>query len=318
MTIDVFTFGETMLRLAAPTHVPLEVTAQFDVTPGGSESNVAANLAHLGWRSVWFSRLPATPLGRLTANAIRAHGVNTDHVQFVPDERMGLYFVEFGAAPRGIRVWYDRADSAASHLKPDDLPYDLIAASRWLHLTGITPALSVSCADAVRAALDFARSRSIPVSFDVNYRALLWSPEQAAAALEPLCHAADLVVVALRDAVRLFAAPDDLEACTRALQARWGGTVAVTAGDAGAAAGDGTTFAFSAAMPVTIVDRVGAGDAFSSGLIGCLLDGRSLEEALRFATTLSALKLTMPGDIAVVTRAEVEALLAGGTSGLLR
>ena len=132
MTIDVFTFGETMLRLAAPTHVPVEVSDYFDVTPGGSESNVAANLAHLGWRSVWFSRLPDSPLGRLAANAIRAHGVNTDPVLFVPDERMGLYFVEFGAAPRGIRVWYDRADSAASHLKPDDLPYDLIAASRWL------------------------------------------------------------------------------------------------------------------------------------------------------------------------------------------
>jgi 2-dehydro-3-deoxygluconokinase len=318
MSIDVFTFGETMLRLAPPANIPLEATGNFAVTPGGAESNVAANLAHLGWHSAWFSRLPDTPLGTLTAQMIRAHGVNTDSVSYVSGERMGLYFVEFGAAPRGIRVWYDRAQSAASHMQPDDLPYEAIAQSRWLHMTGITPALSANCRQTVRAALDFARSRGITVSFDVNYRALLWSAADAARTLEPFCKDADVVMIARRDAINLFHAPDDLHTCVQQLQQRWGGTVAVTAGDAGAAASSGTDVFSSPALPVTIIDRVGAGDAFSSGMIGCLLDGHDLQYALRFSTALSALKLTIPGDIAIITRAQVEALMGGSAAELRR
>lgn len=317
MTVDIFTFGETMLRLAPPPHVPLEAAHHLDMSPGGTESNVAANLTRMGWRSAWFSRLPDNPLGRMVEQSIRAHGVDTSRVIY-GGQRLGLYFVEFGAAPRGIRVWYDRAASAASHIQPDDLPYDVIASSRWLHLTGITPALSPSCAATVRAALDYARAHDVRVSFDVNYRALLWSPVEAAAALEPLCHDADVVVVALRDAAALFGAPDNLHECTRSLQRRWGGTVAVTAGDAGAAACDGGAVIECPAISVTIVDRIGAGDAFTAGLIGCLLDGRDLEYGLRFGTALSALKLTIPGDIAIVTRHEVEAVLDGAASDLSR
>lgn len=317
MNIDIFTFGETMLRLAPPSYVPLEAARHLEMSPGGTESNVAANLARLGWRSAWFSRLPDNPLGHMIEQSIRMCGVDTSRVLY-SGERLGLYFVEFGAAPRGIRVWYDRAGSAASHMQPDDLPYDLIASSRWLHLTGITPALSPSCAATVRAALDHARARDIRVSFDVNYRALLWPPVEAAAALEPLCQDADVVVVALRDAVALFNAPDDARECARHLQGRWGGIIAVTAGDAGATACDGGAVVECPAIPVTIVDRIGAGDAFTAGLIGCLLDERDLAYGLRFGTALSALKLTIPGDIAIITRREVEALLEGGTTGLSR
>lgn len=318
MSYDLFTLGETMLRLAAPPNVPLQAAHSFEIGPGGTESNVAANLAHLGWRCAWYSRLPDNPLGYLVAQEIRSHGVDTDSVAFVDGERMGLYFLEFGAAPRGVRVWYDRAGSSASRMQPSDLPLERIAASRWLHLTGITPALSASCAATTRAALDFARSRSIPVSFDVNYRALLWSHKDAAVALEPLCRDADVVVVAHRDAINLFGAPEDAGACARSLQERWGGIVAVTAGDAGAAASQGQGVVSSPAVPVTIVDRVGAGDAFSAGLIGSLLDGQPLEQALRYGTTLSALKLTIPGDIAIVTRSQVDALMNGASADVRR
>lgn len=318
MKYDVFTFGETMLRLATLPNIPLEYSAQLHVTPGGAESNVAANLARLGWRAVWFSRLPDSPLGRLVTQSLRAHGVDTREVIFASDERMGLYFIEYGAAPRGIRVWYDRANSAASRMRPEDLPLDTIANSRWVHLTGITPALSASCAESVRMVFDHARANHIPVSFDVNYRALLWSSDAAAAALEPFCQDANVVLVALRDAVQLFGAPDQLEACAHALHERWGGIVAVTGGDEGAAVCDGGDVHTCKALPVTIVDRIGAGDAFTAGFIGTLLDGSGLPDALRFGTTLSALKLTMPGDIALVTRADVEALMDGGSRALQR
>src|SRR5690606_19370913 len=122
-------------------------------------------------------------------------------------------------------------------------PLDLIAAAHWLHLTGITPALSESCAATVQTAMQHAHQHGLTVSFDVNYRALLWPPPAAAKGLEPFCREADYVTIALRDAVNLFSAPDDTEQAARSLQQRWGGTLIITSGDSGAVAYDGTTLA---------------------------------------------------------------------------
>ncbi|HEX2618829.1 MAG TPA: sugar kinase, partial [Phototrophicaceae bacterium] len=201
MALDVFTFGETMLRLSPPGQQRLEQTTTLDMIFGGAESNVAVNLARLGKRVAWHSRLPDNPIGRQASAAIRKHGVQVDSVLWCPGERMGLYFIEFGTPPRGIQVWYDRADSAASRIRPEDLPLELLGSSRWLHVTGITPALSSSAAAAIQAAITYAREHQITVSFDVNYRARLWQPAVAAAALNSFCEQADYVFVALRDAV---------------------------------------------------------------------------------------------------------------------
>lgn len=318
MNWDLFTLGETMLRMAAPGHQRLDQVDALDVTVGGAESNVAANLARLGKRTAWFSRLTDNPLGHLITQELRAHGVDTSLVQFTPNDRVGLYFVEYGSAPRGIRVVYDRANSAASKMQPADVPVDAIARSKWLHLTGITPALSDSCAAAARYALDAALKAGIPVSFDVNYRALLWTPEQAAAALAPFCEAAGVVFVALRDAVNLFGAPDDIDSALRTLQSRWGGTVIMTQGESGAAGFRGGEVVRVPAVPVEIVDRIGAGDALVSGVLLRLLDGAPLDDALRAGAAMSALKLSLHGDITRTTRAELEALIQAGTAKLHR
>lgn len=306
--IDLFTLGETMLRLAPPAPQRLEQADRLHLTFGGAESTLAVNLARLDKRVVWHSRLPDNPLGRACAGAIRRHGVALD-VTWAAGERLGLYFVEYGDPPRGVRVWYDRAASAASRMTPGALPVETIRAARRLHLTGITPALSDSCADTVWAALDHARQGGVPVSFDVNYRALLWEPAAAATALEPLCAAADLVFVARRDAAALWGASGDASTVARRLQRQWSGTVVVTDGEAGAAAHDGRAPRYVPGLPAAVVDRLGAGDAFASGVLCRLLEDAPLADALRFGVAMAALKLTLPGDVAYVTRAEVDALL---------
>ncbi len=315
---DVFTLGETMVRLSPPAPQRLEEGGQLFMNAGGTESNVAANLARLGKKTLWFSRLPDNPLGHYILMELRQHGVDTSTVQLVQNERMGLYFIEYGSAPRGIRVWYDRAHSAASHMTPADVPYEKLAQSRWLHLTGITPALSATCAETARAALEHAQKHQIPVSFDVNYRALLWSPETCAAAIEPFCQVAHITFVALRDAMTLFHTSDNIHDALRDLQARWGGTVIITHGENGASAFDGKTISHAPAFPAEIVDRIGAGDAFVAGVLCRLLEDAPLDDALRFGTAMSALKLTLPGDIARITRAEVEDLIQGSGSALKR
>ncbi len=311
--MDVFTFGETMIRLSPPDGLRIETAGRFEAAVGGSESNVALALARLGKRAMWFSHLPDHPLGAYVANTLRGYGVDVSAVRFVPGERMGMYYLESGTPPRPARVWYDRAGSAASKIQPDDLPFDQIRAARWLHLTGITPALSASCAAAIRTALDFAKANEIRTSFDVNYRALLWSPAEAAAACAPLCAMADVVFIAKRDALNLFG-----EGTAEKLRMAWGGTVVVTRGADGAEACDGAETVQVPALLVTMVDRLGAGDALAAGVICKLLEDAPLAEALRFGCASAALKLTIPGDLAIYSRAEVEALVTSGTGAILR
>jgi 2-dehydro-3-deoxygluconokinase len=309
MTYDLFTLGETMLRFSPAGTARLEAAAELGVFVGGAESNVAVAAARMGKRVAWFSRLPAAPPGLIIANALRAHGVDVSLVQWAEGERVGLYYVEFAAPPRGIRVWYDRANSAASRMSPADLPLEAISHSRWLHLTGITPALSESCQAATEAALQHAKASGVRVSFDVNYRARLWPPTKAAACLDPLCAQADLALVALRDAHNLFGAPNDPTEAARALAARWGGTVVVTAGELGVWAYQAGEVSHIPAFNVIVTDRLGAGDAFAAGLLTRLLEDAPLPDALRFGAALAALKLTIAGDLPLVSRSEVEALL---------
>ena len=317
---DLVTMGETMLRLMPTDGRRLGQTDRFEVSFGGAESNVAANLARLGRRSAWFSHLPDNPLGQQLAGMLRGHGVDTSAVKFVAGERLGTYFIEAGGPPRGIRVWYDRKGSAASKIGPADLPQALISQSRWCHLTGISPALSASCHDATLAAARLAQATpGCKLSFDVNYRALLWAPQEAAAVLEPLCQMADVVFVARRDAALLFGVESGSALGTaQALQDRWQGTVFVSDGDQGAFGADAQGVYHAPAYTTEIVDRIGAGDAFASGIIDQLLDGADLPTALRFGAALAALKLSVHGDIAFVNRAEVQTLVQSRSSGLHR
>jgi len=312
-SLDVLTFGETMLRLSPPGRLRLTQAASFDVWVAGSESNVAAALCALGLSVSWVSRLPDNPPGHKVADGLRALGIDTSHVIWTPPaERVGLFYAEPGAEPRAGTVVYDRAHSAASALSPADLPDSLFDTHRHLHVSGITPALSASCAAAVTDAVARAKARGRTVSLDINYRAKLWSPEAAAAVLAPLIPQMDVLFCARGDAERLFGLSGDAAARASGLRARFGVPVAVlTVGADGAIGCDANGCRAVPAVPVeAMVERIGSGDAFAGGFLAEYLSGASLEQALRMGVAAGALKRTILGDMLVATRSEVEAVLA--------
>ena len=178
---DLVGLGEVMLRLAAPPPQRLEQVSSLDVQIGGAEANVTAACARLGLRTALISALPAEHAwGDRTLRELAGHGVDCAGVLRRPASRMGLYFLEYGATPRPVRVLYDRRDSALSRLTAAEVEWSLVRRARLLHITGVTAALGDNLRDVIRRALDEASRAGVPVSFDVNYRSRLWTAEAGA------------------------------------------------------------------------------------------------------------------------------------------
>ena len=314
---DVVTFGETMIRLNPPGFQRLEQAGSLEVQVGGSESNTAVALARLGRRVAWWSRLPRNPLGRRIESEVRRWGVDTSHVIW-DDHRAGVYFVEFGVPPRPHEITYDRVDSAASHISKADVGEAILRTARHLHVTGITAALSPSCAEAVLVAAQSARKAGLTVSLDVNYRRKLWSAEAARAALEPVLPHVDLLVTPAADSAEVFGTTGEADSVAACLHEKYGvGNVVVTVGESGAVALSAGQIFTAAALEAGEVDRVGGGDAFDAGVIDGFLDG-DIERGLRYGCAMAALKRTVPGDMLISTREEIEAAVAGAASGIRR
>ncbi len=320
---DVVTLGETMARLTPPGTLRLEQAQALEVHVGGSESNTAVGLARLGLRVCWLSRMTDNPVGHVIANAIRAQGVDTSQVVWTEADRVGLYFLEEAAAPRDSRVIYDRRDSAISRMQPEQLPADVFkrGEGRLLHLTGITLALSPTAYETAQRALELARTAGWQISFDVNYRGKLWTPDTARAGCEPFMQAADIIFLPLRDAKLLYKLDDSLtaDAAMAELRRRYPqAAIIMTLGADGAvASGTDGVVVRQPAFPAAAVCRLGRGDAFTAGfLYRWLADVSDLPMALRYGAAMAALKFGITGDMPLVEPGEVQALVArGGTAG---
>jgi 2-dehydro-3-deoxygluconokinase len=316
---DLVTFGETMIRLSTPVGHRIETSHTLDVGIGGAESNAAVALARLGRRVAWTSVLPRNAFGARIEAEIRRHGVDARHIAWVDHGRVGVYFIDTGAPPRPTHVLYDRAGSAVAVADPSTIDVDLVIRARLLHLTGITPALSPSCAEIARRLVLRAVEADVPISFDVNYRSLLWSPQAAAEALEPFCEAATILFCGRNDARTIWGVDGDPHDVLQTLARRFGaGTTVLTLGEAGALAmtQDGRVLE-QTSPPVAVVDRVGAGDAFAAGFLHGYLDG-SIEEALRYGVSLAALKMTIHGDQALISARELHDWSGGAARPISR
>lgn len=321
---EVITFGEAMIRLSPPNFRRLEQARSLDLQVGGAELNTAVAVARLGHSSAWVSRLTNNPLGRLIANHAREAGVVTDHVVWTNEDRVGLYFLEFGAAPRASSVLYDRKNAAIAGIKPGMVDWaKVFAGAKWFHVTGITPALSATAAATTREAMQAARAARVSTSMDLNYRAKLWSEADAGKCMSELMQFCDVLITTEEDTERVFrikgkhyedvaaqcAAKFPLKAVAITLRENplvWRNTWTAIVWQ------DGKVYQ-TKSYEVEIVDRLGAGDSFAAGLIHGLLDG-DVQKAVDFGVAASALKHSIPGDFAWVTRDEVEAMLKG--SGL--
>jgi 2-dehydro-3-deoxygluconokinase len=322
MAYDVITFGEAMVRLSPPNFQRLEQAQSLDVRVGGAELNTAVGLARLGRSSAWVSRLTNNPLGRLIANRAREAGVSTEHVVWTEDDRVGVYFLEFGAAPRASSVLYDRKGAAIAGIEPGMVPWPAIfKGAKWFHVTGITPALSGSAAETTRAALQAARAAGVQTSMDLNYRAKLWSTAEAGKWMSSFMEFTDVLITTEEDTEKVFGVKGkDYEDVAAQLARRFPlKTVAITLRDNPLVwRNTWTAIAYQAgkvfktrSYEVEIVDRLGAGDSFAAGLIHGLLDG-DVQMGVDFGVAASALKHSIPGDFAWITRQEVEAMLKGG------
>ena len=309
---DVVAPGEVMLRLAARSPTRLEQARELDVSYGGTEANVLCALARLGHRTAWISALPANVWGERLARELRGHGVDVEHVRWRADGRIGTYFIEYGVAPRPIRVVYDRKDSAFASLEESEVDWPTVARTRVVHVTGITAALGPRPRRLFERAVESARAGGALLSLDVNYRTALWTPEAARAYLEPVLRQVGLLFVGIEDARRLFHLTGEPEAVAAGLRALApGAVVALTLGDQGSVVLTDRPHRPTRLYSLDVVaDRVGAGDAFAAGFLHGWLTTGDVQRAQDLGTALAALKCTMWGDIAVIRPGEVEELLA--------
>lgn len=331
-------FGEVLLRLSAPGKELLLQSPSFAAHVGGAEANVAVSLRRFGRETSMISAAPDSTLGRACADELRRHGVDTQGLQF-REGRMGLYFLTHGAGQRPAEVLYDRADSAFALAPPSAYDWNaLLRGIAWLHVSGVTPAVSQSAANAAMLAMTTARAAGASVSFDCNFRPRLWGARASGAApfLRALCEQADLIFGDERDiAFMLGSATTDAAAAEqrrRAADAAFGAFPHLkhmacterTRHSVDVQQLMGCLYAkseswMSRAWPLHgIVDRIGAGDAFAAGVLHGLIGNFPPQRVVDFATAAACLKHSIPGDFNLASAADVEAILSEQTTDVRR
>jgi 2-dehydro-3-deoxygluconokinase len=339
---NVATFGEIMLRLSPPGKELLFQSPRLEAVFGGAEANVAVSLAILGHRSRWISVVPSNPVGEAAVRELRRYGVDVSAV-VRGGRRLGIYFAETGADVRASQVIYDREGSGIAEAKTGDIDWEAaFAGMDWFHVSGITPALSVSAAELTLEAVAAARARGMTVSVDLNYRAKLWKyGRPAPEVIRQVVGYADLLVGNEEDcqkALGVGAAVDvasgrldplAYEELTAKVMTEFPNLarVALTLRESesadwnrwSAVLRDRTKFLSGPSFNIrAIVDRIGTGDAFAAGLIHGLTSFEADAEALDFAVAAAALKHSIPGDFNLSTEKDILTLVRGDRSGRVR
>lgn len=293
--MDVVTVGESMVLFTPESAGSFCYAGKFDKTIGGAESNVAIALSRLGHKAGWISRLGNDEFGLYIRNFIRGEGVDTSKVTFDADRQTGVFFKERknGEEPR---VFYYRNNSAASHLKTEDLDEAYIAGARFLHITGITPALSESCRKTVLSAIEIAKKYGVQVIFDPNIRLKLWDKDTATKVLREIADLSDIVLPGLSEGILLTHKQSPEQIADELLGGRTK-TVVIKLGKEGAYYATRVESGYVKGQTVkTIVDPIGAGDGFAAGYLSGLLRGYSCREAVKLANKVAAFALTVAGD----------------------
>lgn len=322
----VVTFGEIMLRLSPPDYQRFLQANTFEINYGGAEANVALALAMLGYDSHFVTKVPDNAIGHAAINSLRKYGVDTTDVVFGGD-RLGIYYLEKGSSVRASNVIYDRKDSALAQAKCDDFDWDKIFIDTDLFLvSGISPAVSTDCENITKKALEAAKDAGVMIVIDVNYRAKMWDLEKANKVMKDLLPYADVVLGFSPDILLEIdqnLSPDEHINLLRRMVDTYDLKIAAstfrtshsaTHNSLKAKLYDGEKLYTSKEYEFDIVDRVGGGDSFTTGLISGLLDEKPLQEALEFATATSVWKHTIAGDANIVSKEEIESLAAGGST----
>ncbi|NNC77721.1 MAG: sugar kinase [Woeseiaceae bacterium] len=331
--------GEIMLRLKTPVHERFFQSPAFEATFGGGEANVAVSLSNYGLDAEFVSALPKNDIGEAALRELRGFGVDVSNV-IRSGSRVGIYFLETGSNQRPSKVVYDRANSSIAEAGPGQFDWKKIfKGAKWFHITGITPALSQSAADLSLEAVKAAKDAGVTVSCDFNFRGKLWKyGKSAPEVMNELVKYVDVGIANEEDCQKSLGIEADVhvesgeldttkyEALTQKVLDTFPdmSTIAVTLRESRSADRNGWSaclrdsggFRLSRHYELTdIVDRVGGGDSFASGLIAGLNLYEDRQQSLEFAVAASCLKHTIQGDFNRVNVAEVENLMGGDGSG---
>lgn len=337
--MKVLSFGEILLRLAAPGYTKLFQKDSLESTFCGGEANVAVSLSMFGVDSSFLTKLPNNDVGTAAVNSMRYFGVDTSKIVY-GDGRMGLYYLEKGASQRPSKVLYDRAYSAIAMAKREDFDWNSIFEGiDWFHWTGINPALSSNLAEICLDACKIAKAKGIIISCDLNYRKNLWSSEDAKKIMPQLMKYVDVCIANEEDADKaLGIKPDNnnvesgelnklgYEMVAKKICEEYGCRyVAITLRESYSASVNGWSAMlyssellqtyYSQKYDIQIVDRVGGGDSFAAGIIWGIITGRKNQDIIEFAVAASCLKHTIEGDYNRTTVNDVKALLKNGGNG---
>ena len=336
---DFLSFGEVMLRLKTPGHERFFQSPTFEATFGGGEANVSVALANYGFDAGFVTALPDNDIGESAIRELRRFGVDTQHIRRSGD-RVGIYYLETGANQRPSKVVYDRAGSSICAAQPGDFDWEKIFdGARWLHITGITPALSASAAELSLEAVAAAKKAGVTVSCDFNFRGKLWKwGKTAPEVMTDLVKYVDVGIANEEDCQKSLGITVDVDVASgeldtakyEALSAKVMGefpdmsVIAITLRESYSADRNGWSaclrdesgFRLSRRYEITdIIDRVGGGDSFASALIYGLNAYQDRQQSLEFAVAASCLKHSISGDFNRVSVAEVEHLMGGDASG---
>ncbi len=332
MSGSVVCYGELLIRLSAPGQQRLLQSPSLNVAIGGAEANVAVNLARFGHASRMASVVADNELGQAAIAELRKHGVQTQNVRMASG-RMGLYFLTTGAVSRPSTVLYDRGDSAFASATPESFdPALVLESADWVHITGITPAVSENASKASLLLVEAAVSRGVKVSFDGNYRAQLWAswggngPQTLRSILShatlAFINELDLALIlgedfqsreaAYQRAFEIFPRLEWIAATTRTLESVTQQSLS------GELVSRSQRWVSKVHHLEGIVDRIGAGDAFASGILHGLVDGLPPQECIEFAVSSGVIKHSIPGDFNLTNRQEVSQIAAGGSLDVKR
>lgn len=324
-SFSVLGIGEVMLRLSPPSKERISHSETFEKMAGGSELNVVAGISMLGLRTGMITKLPKSEIGKFVKHKIRYAGTSDDYIIYdeSPSMRLGIYFYESGAYPRLPVVSYDRRNSSFTSFKKEELHADVYRSTGVFHTSGITLALSEELCENVCAMMQRFKNEGAAISFDVNYRAALWSEERAREVVEGILPLIDILFISEETSRRTFKMTGTLEEIHREFARKYPNLKIIASTKRTVISPQkhnftsvifdtdtGEHYSDAPYENIDVVDRIGSGDAYVAGALYGLIKHRSIKAAAKYGDAMAALKNTVVGDMTVCDLADIERIIA--------
>lgn len=318
---DIIGLGEVMMRLSPPDKEKISQSEIFEKNAAGSELNVVSGAAMLGVRSALVTRLPSNKLGHFMRNKIRYGNVSDDYIVYddSPKKRLGIYYYESGAYPRKSSVIYDRAESSVCSLSIDEIPSDIYDRTKIFHISSITLAISKTLRETALEMIKRFKAAGAMISFDVNYRAALWSEDEAREVIEKVFPYVDLLFVSEETSRRMLRRTGTLEEIMQGYAERYGCRLVATTQRHAVTPNrhnftskiycDGAFYEEEPYNGIEVIDRIGSGDAYLAGVMYGLITHGDVRRALEIGNALSAVKCTVTGDMSASSIDEIESVI---------